>query len=63
MTFENSVFQLNQDGPIAELVLNRPEKANALDGALWSAIGEAFQEIDETSSARVVILRGAGKAF
>jgi enoyl-CoA hydratase len=63
MTFENSGLQLNQDGPIAELVLNRPEKANALDGALWSAIGEAFQEIDETSSTRVVILRGAGKHF
>ncbi len=63
MTFENSGLQLNQDGPIAELVLNRPEKANALDGALWSAIGEAFQEIDETFSTRVVILRGAGKHF
>lgn len=63
MTLEEAGLQLNHDGPIAELILNRPEKANALDGELWSSIGNAFRELDETASARVVILRGAGKHF
>ena len=34
MNFENSGLQLNLDGAVAELVLNRPEKANALNGPL-----------------------------
>ncbi|HHW75740.1 MAG TPA: crotonase/enoyl-CoA hydratase family protein [Xanthomonadaceae bacterium] len=48
---------------IAHIELNRPDKANALDGTLWREIGEAFRWVDDTSEARVAILSGAGRHF
>ncbi|MBS1225829.1 MAG: crotonase/enoyl-CoA hydratase family protein, partial [Proteobacteria bacterium] len=48
---------------IAWIELNRPDKANALNGTLWREIGEAFRWVDETPEARVAILSGAGRHF
>ncbi len=48
---------------IAQIELNRPDKANALNGTLWRDIGEAFRWVDETPEARVAVLRGAGRHF
>lgn len=53
---------LSVEGGIARLVLNRPEKLNALDAAMMEALRDTCGEI-ERSAARVVILSGAGKAF
>lgn len=47
---------------VARLVLNRPEKLNALDSAMVQALAKRLAEI-EHSDAKVVILSGAGKAF
>lgn len=48
---------------IAWIELNRPDKANALNGTLWREIGEAFRWVDDTPAARVAILSGAGQHF
>lgn len=48
---------------IATLVMNRPEKLNALSGALSTALNEALTCIAEDTSVRVVVLTGAGRAF
>ena len=48
---------------IAQIELNRPDKANALNGTLWREIGEAFRWVDETPEARVAVLSGAGRHF
>lgn len=48
---------------IAQIELNRPDKANALNGTLWREIGEVFRWVDETPEARVAILSGAGRHF
>lgn len=48
---------------IAQIELNRPDKANALNGTLWREIGEVFRWVDETPEARVAILSGAGRYF
>lgn len=48
------------DGDVATVVINRPERANALDS---QAAGEIAAAIDATSGARAVILTGAGRAF
>ncbi|MEL6467345.1 MAG: enoyl-CoA hydratase/isomerase family protein [Pseudomonadota bacterium] len=53
---------LKIDAGVAQLVLNRPEKLNALDTQMVDALGNCCREI-ERSAARVVILSGAGKAF
>lgn len=54
---------LTIDGPIARLVIRRPEKLNALDAEMVEALIPACRRV-ETSEARVLILAGeGGKSF
>lgn len=48
-------------GPVAELLLDRPAKHNAVTPAMAAAIAEAARAIDADDAARVVLLRGAGE--
>lgn len=50
-------------GAIAVLTLNRPEKINALSEAMLEALQAQLDALREDSTIRVVILKGAGKAF
>jgi methylglutaconyl-CoA hydratase len=59
---EYKTIQLLVDSGVATITLNRPEKRNALSFALVEELLAALDEIEE-SSAQVVILTGAGKAF
>jgi enoyl-CoA hydratase/carnithine racemase len=53
-----------RDGAIATLVLNRPEKLNALTRAMWALLGEAVASLSSDDTVRCIVLRGAGeKAF
>jgi len=53
-----------RDGVIATVVLNRPEKLNALTKAMWRDLGEAVDALSADDALRCLILRGAGeKAF
>lgn len=52
-----------KSGGIATLVLNRPDKLNALNGELSMALNEALTRIAEDESVHVVVLSGAGRAF
>lgn len=48
---------------IAILILNRPEKLNALNSELSTALNDALARIAEDDSVRAVVLSGAGRAF
>ena len=61
MQFETLAVSL--DGHIATIALNRPEKANAMNLAMWHDIRSAFKWVDATPQARVAILEGEGKCF
>ena len=51
-------------GMIAKIIINRPEKRNALNSAVIHGIDEALKQAAEDPKVRVVILGGAGeKAF
>jgi enoyl-CoA hydratase len=53
-----------REGHIATVVLNRPEKLNALTKAMWQLLGETIADLSADDSLRCVIIRGAGeKAF
>ena len=55
---------VQRDGDIATVVLNRPEKLNALTKSMWQRLGDVFLELSADDSVRCVVLRGAGeKAF
>jgi methylglutaconyl-CoA hydratase len=57
-----STLTLSFDGGVATLTLNRPEKRNAISYELIADLLQALDEVKD-SSARVLILTGAGKAF
>jgi len=55
---------VERDGAIATVVLNRPEKLNALTRPMWRRLGDVFLELSNDDSVRCVVIRGAGtKAF
>ncbi len=55
---------ITRDGAIATVMLNRPERLNALDKAMWARLGEAMRALSADDALRCVVVRGAGgKAF
>jgi 2-(1,2-epoxy-1,2-dihydrophenyl)acetyl-CoA isomerase len=56
------ILEGKHDG-IATLVMNRPERLNALNNELASALNEALGRIAEDDTVRVVVIAGAGRAF
>lgn len=50
-------------GPRGELVLNRPEKRNALSGPLVEQLIAGLAQLVADDSVRVILLRGAGGTF
>jgi enoyl-CoA hydratase len=52
---------LERDGAVAEIVLNRPAKLNAVTPAMSATIERLCREIDRDDSVRVVLVRGAGE--
>jgi enoyl-CoA hydratase/carnithine racemase len=51
------------EGGVADVRLNRPEKINALDPAMFAAIVEAGEALKVDSSVRAVVLSGEGRGF
>jgi len=56
------VLREDRDGAVT-LTLNRPDKLNALNVPLFKALDDHVAAIEADPSARLVILRGAGKCF
>ncbi|MGH3744014.1 MAG: crotonase/enoyl-CoA hydratase family protein [Mycobacteriales bacterium] len=51
------------DGGVADVRLNRPDKINALDPAMFAAIAEAGESLRADRSVRAVVLSGEGRGF
>jgi enoyl-CoA hydratase/carnithine racemase len=47
----------------AELILNRPERKNAISGPLGIALAEQIENLNRNDNVRVILFRGAGGAF
>src|SRR5258708_876274 len=50
-------------GPVRHVVLNRPEKRNAMNQELLRALGQALREAAAEPSVHCVVLRGEGPVF
>ncbi len=61
MSYENILYEVSDR--IARITLNRPEKLNALSRALLMEYGDALGEAERDGDVRVIIVRGAGRAF
>lgn len=54
---------LEQDGAVLWVTMNRPERLNALDGEMITALRDLFTGLYWRADVRVVVLQGAGGAF
>ncbi len=55
---------VERDGDIATVILNRPEKLNAISMEMWTRLGEVARDLSSDNGVRCIVLRGAGdKAF
>lgn len=60
-TFNN--IELQQDGPICTLKLNRPKSLNSLDRQTMLDIHRALDVVQANPEARVLVITGEGRAF
>lgn len=61
MTFETILYEVQDH--IATITLNRPKVLNAINRQLDRELGQALDLIQNDDDVRVVVLRGAGRAF
>jgi enoyl-CoA hydratase/carnithine racemase len=48
---------------VGQITLNRPDQLNTFNSLLASELSQAFNEMDTDPNVRVILLKGAGKAF
>jgi enoyl-CoA hydratase/carnithine racemase len=56
-------IQVEADGPVREVTLNRPDHLNATNHVLHAGLAALFPQLDADDDARVAVLTGAGRAF
>ena len=61
MAYEN--LNLEKDGQVAVITLNRPETLNAINGDLHLEMMEACRELTHDDGVRAVVWTGAGRGF
>jgi enoyl-CoA hydratase/carnithine racemase len=61
-TIDNHVL-LTRDNEVATVTLNCPERKNAMSWPMWQRLLAVLRELSEDTSARVVVITGAGGAF
>jgi len=57
------MVDVESEGGVARIFLNRPEKVNALHSPLLESLLEAIKRVEDARDVRVVVLGGRGKAF
>lgn len=63
MSVPHDDIQVAHDGPVATVTLNRPEVLNACSPDTHRHLQETIARLEADASVRVILLRGAGRAF
>lgn len=60
-TKESGILQINRDGAVMTVTLNRPHRRNAATPQLFDELGEFFTARRRDQECRAIVLRGAGE--
>lgn len=63
MSEENSPVRIERHETIAVIVLNRPEKRNALDLTMRAALAQAVTDLVQDSEIKVLVITGGAEVF
>lgn len=55
--------EVKMDGGVATVIINRPERKNAITFAMRTEIKDAFEKLQDDDDVRCIILTGAGSDF
>lgn len=58
-----SFVRVEHEGAVSTLIIDRPDRMNALDGEVLAHLRQALDEVTERAQTRCAILTGEGKAF
>jgi enoyl-CoA hydratase len=58
-----NAVRVERDGPVTTVLLSRPERRNAVDGATAAELADAFRAFDADQEAAVAVLHGEGGVF
>jgi enoyl-CoA hydratase/carnithine racemase len=56
-------FALVQDGGVATITLDRPDRLNALTFDVYRELAETFEDLDRHAAVRAVVITGRGRGF
>lgn len=59
----SEVLQLSMQGQVAILMINRPDKRNAMSLAMWQAVPQILDQLASSAGIRTLILTGSGGNF
>ena len=54
---------VQDEGHVRWIILNRPERMNAITGTMLAELNDALKAADDDTNVRVVLLTGEGRAF
>ncbi|MEO8811746.1 MAG: enoyl-CoA hydratase-related protein [Caulobacteraceae bacterium] len=60
---EYRTIRISRDGAVDWLTLNRPERLNTITGTMVRELCEYFDGLNNDFGVRIVVMRGAGRAF
>ena len=60
---ESFLYQHDTDTSVATIVLNRPERLNALTFEVYGELRDTFRALDTEPGVRAIVITGAGRAF
>lgn len=63
MTLPSTCFALTRDGGVAHLVLNRPDKLNAMNAAFWKELPAIVAALDADGGTRALVISSTGRHF
>jgi enoyl-CoA hydratase len=59
----SDVIEVERRQHVATIWLNRPDKLNAFNQAMWSALPAAIEELELDGDTRVIVVAGRGRSF
>ncbi|CAG0972535.1 MAG: crotonase/enoyl-CoA hydratase family protein [Rhizobiaceae bacterium] len=63
MTLESTFFRIERDGPVARIVMNKPDKANSMTPEFWGGLPRVIAALGRDQTVRCAVIAGEGRHF
>lgn len=60
---ESTFFRIERDGPVARIVMNKPDKANSMTPDFWADLPRVIAALGRDETVRCAVISGEGRHF